>query len=67
MPNDISLMGVYLPPLFVSFLLSLAIASVTMRALSGLGIIVWFSNPPLVYFAFVAVYTVALSSTVFPS
>lgn len=67
MPNDISILGVYIPPLLVSFMFGLGAASLTLRLLSNRGLVKYFSNPQLVFFATTAIYTVVLSSTVFPS
>ena len=67
MPNDISLAGVYVPPLLVAAVAGLVAASLTSRVLNRTGWVKHLSNPPLVYVAMVALYTVLFGSTVFPT
>ena len=67
MPNDISLMGVYIPPLLAAWLFGMLAASLTAQAISHYGLGQKFSNPPLTFLGLVVIYTVVLGSTVFPT
>ena len=67
MPNDIDLMGVYIPPLFAAWMLAMVAASVTAQLIASHGLAQKFSNPPLTFLGLVVIYTVILGSTVFPT
>jgi hypothetical protein len=67
MPNDINIMGVYLPPLLVAAVAGLLAASLTANLLNRSGLAARFSNPPLAFIGFLVIYTVIFGRTVFPT
>ena len=67
MPGDIDIMGVYLPPLLVSTVLGIILASLTAHLLNKRGLSAKFSNLPLVFVGLVVIYSLLLGSTVFPT
>ena len=67
MPNDLNLMGVYIPPLLAAWAFGMLAASLTIQALNRQGLAVRFSSPPLTFVSLVVIYTVLFGSTVFPT
>lgn len=67
MPNDINLMGVYIPPLLAAWVFGMLAASLTAKYISNHGLAPKFSSPPLTFLGLVVIYTVILGSTVFPT
>jgi hypothetical protein len=67
MPNDIDIMGVYIPPLLAAWVFGLLAATLTAEVLNRNGLAARFSNPPLAFISFVVIYTVLFGSTVFPT
>lgn len=66
-PREFALGGVFLPPLLVAGILALGLAWVTALILNRLRISRFFFYPPLVYVALLVLYTIFLSTFVFPS
>lgn len=64
MPHEIDIGGVYLPPLLVVGVLSVALAWLTSDALNRWRISRFFSAPPIVFLAIVALYGVLLGTFV---
>lgn len=67
MPNDIAIGDVYLPPLLVAVIAALVLASLTTRLMNRRGWNSLFVNAPLVFVSLVAIYTVVIGSTLFPT
>lgn len=67
MPQDLVFGDVYLPPLLVAAVLSMAASSLTLGAMRRHGIIEYFANPPLVFIALTVIYTAVLGSTLIPT
>jgi hypothetical protein len=63
-PHEVSLGGVYLPPMLVAAALGLAGAVATARALNRLRLSRYFFYPPLVFLAITVIYTVAVGTWV---
>jgi hypothetical protein len=63
-PHEISLSGVYLPPMLVAAAIGLAGAVVTARLLNRLRLSRYFFYPPLVFLAMTVLYTVAVGTWV---
>ena len=57
MPSEISLWGVYFPPLFLVSLLGVAAAVVTAFGLNRYRISRFFYYPPVVFLALAVIYT----------
>jgi hypothetical protein len=67
MPHDAVIMGVYIPSLLVAAAAGILAATLTALLLNKYGFSTRFSNPPLAYVGFAAIYTVIFASTVFPA
>jgi hypothetical protein len=67
MPNDIDIMGVYIPPLLAAWVAGMLASALTTEVLNRSGLAARFSNPPLAFIGFVVIYTVLFGSTVFPT
>ena len=66
-PREFALGGVFFPPLLVAGILALALSWITAAILNRLRISRFFYYPPLVYVALLVIYTIVLSTFVFPS
>ena len=58
MPHEVSLGGIYLPPLLVASALGLVATLATVRLLNHYRLSRHFFYPPLVFLALVVIYTV---------
>jgi hypothetical protein len=67
MPSDIDIMGVYIPPLLAAWVAGMLASALTSDVLNRSDLAARFSNPPLAFISFVAIYTVIFGSTVFPT
>lgn len=56
MPHELSLLGVYVSPLFLEIPAGVAGAVITALLLNRLGWSRFFANPPWVFVSFVAIY-----------
>ncbi|MEP5766195.1 MAG: DUF1656 domain-containing protein [Halieaceae bacterium] len=66
-PSDLSLSGVYFPPLLAAFVLALFAASLLQKWLDRSGYSEIFLNHSLVYFSLATIFTVVFASTIFPT
>lgn len=64
MPQEIDIGGVYLPPLLIVGLLSIALAWLTADVLNRYRLSRFFAAPPIVFVAMVALYGVLLGTFV---
>lgn len=58
--------GVFMPPLFVAALLGTIAAILTAALLNRYKLSLYFYYPPLVFVAFVAIYTVLIGTLIIP-
>jgi hypothetical protein len=65
-PVEISVYGVYVLPLMVAGAFGLVLAQLTGAVLNRLRLARWFAHPPLVFVALAVIYTILLSTYVFP-
>ena len=56
-PQEISIAGVYFPPLLLAVIVGAALASFTARYMNRMRWSRFFFYPPVVYLAFVIIYT----------
>jgi hypothetical protein len=63
-PHEISIAGVYLPPVLIAAVLGVAIALVTTRLLDRHGLSRHFFYPPIVSLSLMLIYTVLISTFV---
>lgn len=62
MPHEISLFGIYFPPLLINFALGLTMALGTAVFLNYFRLSRFFAYPPIVFVSLVILYTCMLSS-----
>jgi len=65
-PHEIALGGVFMPPLFIAAVLGTLAAILTTRMFNRRKLSIYFYNPPLVFIAFVAIYTVLIGTLIIP-
>ncbi|MEE4161634.1 MAG: DUF1656 domain-containing protein [Woeseiaceae bacterium] len=65
-PVEVSIYGIYFLPLMVAGAVGLVLARLTGSLLNRLRLARWFAHPPLVFVALSVIYTVLLSTFVFP-
>lgn len=56
-PSEVSLWGVYVPPLLLATIIGIVAAAVTARAMNRFRISRFFYYPPVVFFALMVIYT----------
>jgi hypothetical protein len=61
-PHEFAIGGVFMPPLLVASLLGLIAAMVTARLLNRYRLSKYFFYPPLVFLAFMVIYTVLIGT-----
>jgi hypothetical protein len=66
-PSEISLGGVYFPPLFLASLLGMSAAAVTALALNRYRLSRFFYYPPVVFLALAVIYTALIGTFVIPA
>ena len=66
MPHEISLGGIFMPPLFVAAVLGVLAAVLTGRAFNRYKLSLYFYYPPLVFVALVVIYTVLIGTLFIP-
>ena len=67
MPHDLFIGDVYIPPLLAAAILALIAASYGTRFMREKDLMQHFANPPLVFISLTVIFTVAFSSSIFPS
>jgi hypothetical protein len=65
-PHEFALGGIFMPPLFIAALLGTLAAILTTRMLNRRKLSLYFYYPPLVFVAFVAIYTVLIGTLIIP-
>jgi hypothetical protein len=65
-PVEIAFYGIHFLPLMVAGAFGLVLARLTGSLRNRLRLSRWFVHPPLVFVAFAVIYTVLLSTYVFP-
>jgi hypothetical protein len=65
-PHEFSMAGVFMPPLFVAAVLGTIAAVLTAMLLNRHKLSHYFYYPPLVFIAFVAIYTVLIGTLIIP-
>ena len=66
MPHEISLTGIFMPPLFVASILGVIAAILTARFLNRHKFSKYFYYPPLVFVALAIIYTVLIGTLIIP-
>ncbi len=66
-PSEVSLWGVYFPPLFLASLLGMTAAAVTALGLNRFRLSRFFYYPPGVFLALAVIYTVLIGTYVIPA
>ena len=62
LPSELSIGGVYLPPMLLAFFLGLIAAGFTARWMNRRRLGRYLANPPLVFLAMSVIYTVAIGT-----
>ena len=65
-PHEISIGGVYFPPLLLAAAIGIAAALVTGSLLNRYRLSRYFTNPPLVMVSLMIIYTTVVGSTILP-
>ena len=65
-PHEFAIGGIFMPPLFVASVLGTVAAVLTARLLNRKKLSLYFYYPPLVFVAFVAIYTVLIGTLIIP-
>ena len=65
-PTELTVGGVYLPPMLVAGMLGVLLASLTARLLNRYRLSRFFFYPPLVFVALTVLYTVAIGYVLIP-
>jgi len=66
-PSEVSLWGVYFPPLFLASLLGISAAAASALGLNRYCISRFFYYPPVVFLALTVIYTVLFGTFIIPS
>lgn len=64
-PSEFYVFGIYLPPLFVAFLLALVATAITSNLLNKYKLSRHFFYPPLAYIALSIIYTILIETILF--
>ena len=65
-PSEFAIGGVYMPPLLIATLIGMIAASVTAKLLNRYRLSRFFYYPPLVFVAFVVIYTCVVGTFFIP-
>jgi hypothetical protein len=66
-PSEMSIGGIYFPPLLLAAILGVVAASMTQKWMDQSGFAEAFANPSLVFLSLSTIYTVLLTLTVLPT
>jgi hypothetical protein len=65
-PSEVSIFGIYFPPLLLAAILGGFGAAITARLLNRYRLSRFFANPPLVFLSFTVIYTSAIGWFLIP-